>query len=680
MATQDIKVVLSATDKTRAAFDSAKRNMAGLSASAGNLTRTLGLALPALTGAGFVAMAKGAIDAADSLKDMSERTLVSVKDIASLKLVAEQSGTELESVAKGIQKITLSVGQAQSGNKEMAESLKRLGVTSGDARERLFQIADAYAASSDKAKITADIQKVLSKSYAELVPLFSQGGDELRKAAAASESFADAMARLAPDADKFNDQMAKFKENAAGAAAQMTSAVLPSLNEYLGALDRILEKGTLLEKLGFFTVGFIPAHILDEQATTAEELGNRIASYRVRIDELKASGKDASKEIAIFNGLLEKQIKILQTPPKSAANQPAPITVKPATTTKTDPLASFLKATDTARLKEYNTLTAELLRRMANANGDTTVYVQALDEINEKFKDVNGIQAMTDEQEFMAMVQEDGAKTAKEWADNLRELSNVDMDRLTTMLANTDFARLKQDQEDMILLAKAFSEGIKDADGNLRQLSESEYLDAVKNRLGLVAAETEKAKSFAEEFGLVFESAFTKGIEAAVQGTGNFSDVVKGLASDIVKLIAQMLILEPLLKSIKDSMSGAGSSSGSGFNFGSLFSDIGSGIASFFGFEQGGVMTPAGPLALKKYANGGIANTPQFALFGEGSMNEAYVPLPDGRRIPVAMQGGGRQIVNNITITAKDPTEVRLSRGAQMADITRALRHANRWS
>jgi hypothetical protein len=30
-----------------------------------------------------------------------------------------------------------------------------------------------------------------------------------------------------------------------------------------------------------------------------------------------------------------------------------------------------------------------------------------------------------------------------------------------------------------------------------------------------------------------------------------------------------------------------------------------------------------------------------MALFGEGSTPEAYVPLPDGRRIPVAMQGAG---------------------------------------
>ena len=58
-------------------------------------------------------------------------------------------------------------------------------------------------------------------------------------------------------------------------------------------------------------------------------------------------------------------------------------------------------------------------------------------------------------------------------------------------------------------------------------------------------------------------------------------------------------------------------------------------------FANGGVMTAQGAVPLRKYASGGIATSPQLALYGEGSRPEAYVPLPDGRTIPVTMQGGG---------------------------------------
>lgn len=63
--------------------------------------------------------------------------------------------------------------------------------------------------------------------------------------------------------------------------------------------------------------------------------------------------------------------------------------------------------------------------------------------------------------------------------------------------------------------------------------------------------------------------------------------------------------------------------------------------ATGFFFADGGIMSSSGSLPLKTYAKGGIATSPQMAIFGEGSMNEAYVPLPDGRTIPVTLSGGG---------------------------------------
>jgi hypothetical protein len=66
---------------------------------------------------------------------------------------------------------------------------------------------------------------------------------------------------------------------------------------------------------------------------------------------------------------------------------------------------------------------------------------------------------------------------------------------------------------------------------------------------------------------------------------------------------------------------------------------IGGAIKDWLPFAEGGIMTPMGAMPLRRYDGGGIADSPQLAMFGEGSMNEAYVPLPDGRRIPVQMSG-----------------------------------------
>lgn len=83
-------------------------------------------------------------------------------------------------------------------------------------------------------------------------------------------------------------------------------------------------------------------------------------------------------------------------------------------------------------------------------------------------------------------------------------------------------------------------------------------------------------------------------------------------------------------------------------------------------FANGGIMTEFGSVPLRAYARGGIANSPQMAMFGEGSRPEAYVPLPDGRSIPVTMQGGGGVTVNVINPASK-PT-VR-DRGNGVVDV-----------
>lgn len=46
-------------------------------------------------------------------------------------------------------------------------------------------------------------------------------------------------------------------------------------------------------------------------------------------------------------------------------------------------------------------------------------------------------------------------------------------------------------------------------------------------------------------------------------------------------------------------------------------------------------------LPVRSYAKGGVARSPQVAIYGEGNRNEAFVPLPDNRSIPVTFTGGG---------------------------------------
>jgi tape measure domain-containing protein len=125
------------------------------------------------------------------------------------------------------------------------------------------------------------------------------------------------------------------------------------------------------------------------------------------------------------------------------------------------------------------------------------------------------------------------------------------------------------------------------------------------------------------------------------------------------------------LMSVGSSIAGAFNGTGAnGFQLGSIAeksSSLGATAAGYgsqyLKFANGGIMTEFGEMALRKYAKGGIADRPQMAIYGEGDMNEAFVPLPDGRSIPVTMKGNAGGQMNNMPVNIsivvnKDGTEV----------------------
>ena len=126
----------------------------------------------------------------------------------------------------------------------------------------------------------------------------------------------------------------------------------------------------------------------------------------------------------------------------------------------------------------------------------------------------------------------------------------------------------------------------------------------------------------------------------------------------MMRAAIQMAIIRPLLMGL-----------GAGFADGGVMT--GYGPRSLPSYAKGGVMSSFGDIPLKTYATGGVANSPQMAIFGEGRMPEAYVPLPDGRRIPVKMEGGGGSsnavsMVNNINVNM--PQNATREQGEQFGD------------
>jgi tape measure domain-containing protein len=125
---------------------------------------------------------------------------------------------------------------------------------------------------------------------------------------------------------------------------------------------------------------------------------------------------------------------------------------------------------------------------------------------------------------------------------------------------------------------------------------------------------------------------------------GSVTGVIGAAASSIMGIVAGV------------SQMGSGGTSGVLGGIGSIFMGLGGALGGIGGMFGGGLSSAfsggassaigtgasgwstafATPL---RFANGGMVTGPTLGLVGEGKYNEAIVPLPDGRSIPVQMKG-----------------------------------------
>lgn len=201
---------------------SAGRDIDGLSGTVMKLTSRFTALGAVLALGGLTTMARQSIDAADSLNDLADRTQTSVKALASFELIATKSDTSLEALGKGLNKLSIFMA-------ENAAEAKKLGITARDPVQAFIQFADALGRAATPQDRAAIANRVLGKSFQELLPLLQRGAADLREAAAASEEYANKLEKLAPRAGEFNDRLDEMRLRWDALKVSMGSAFLDML-------------------------------------------------------------------------------------------------------------------------------------------------------------------------------------------------------------------------------------------------------------------------------------------------------------------------------------------------------------------------------------------------------------------------------------------------------------------
>lgn len=241
---------------------------------------------------------------------------------------------------------------------------------------------------------------------------------------------------------------------------------------------------------------------------------------------------------------------------------------------------------------------------------------------------------------------------------------------LARLVSNTASAKAKKTDADLATLDRALASG---------KIDKNQYEEAIAGIKDSVSELDEFTKQAARNMQTAFADflfdPFSDGVQSMAQ---KFGTAIQRMVADAASAQLMNILFGEMGKTGKISgLVGTGIdwltksfSGGSSLGGGGIYS-----------WADGGIMTSDGPVPLRKYARGGIATSPQMAMFGEGSMPEAYVPLPDGRRIPVQMAGGG-QPVNQVMnfYGPAEPAQVKRAAAAGARQVVGLSNGARRYS
>ena len=251
------------------------------------------------------------------------------------------------------------------------------------------------------------------------------------------------------------------------------------------------------------------------------------------------------------------------------------------------------------------------------------------------------IVGITDERERQAVLAKAAAEIDAVQSQTAGELNKLEADRskaiedvvgsldmeLLRIQANTDAQ--KQALQFLEIENQLKAQGITLTDGDAeairRKIAEIQKLTKEQEAIN---AKLQMEKDLFDGMANTVAGAFSSAFDAAVSGTENLGEALKGLGADLLATIGKMLIMY----AIAQGLGALGGTDGKGvFSF----------LAKGFGFKgaKDGAYWPGG---FEAFADGGVVTSPTMGLIGEGGEPEYVIPASKMRTAMSRYAGGAR--------------------------------------
>lgn len=216
--------------------------------------------------------------------------------------------------------------------------------------------------------------------------------------------------------------------------------------------------------------------------------------------------------------------------------------------------------------------------------------------------------------------------------------------RMKELIKIETMGQAEQASKQKILELEKMGVGLKDE----AKIANDFLISSEKQRLKVLEMQTdeyEKSTTMAFKLQQTFANGLTKMFQDIATGAASAKDAFKSLATLVLQELVKIAAQKAAMAAIN---------------------------AMGFGFADGGIIPMAMGGYTKGYRSGGVVNQPTF-LVGEGRYNEAVVPLPDGRSIPVEMRGGSSNVVVNVNVNGQGGASVSGNGGANMESMGKAI-------
>jgi hypothetical protein len=296
------------TAELESGLNNAKKSIGDFDKGAQEFNKTLKqLALVGAAAAAAVGvMVRQAINAADEMGKAAQRIGVTTQELSKLQYAAKLAGVSSGELQSAMARLTKGMSDAQQGTGEAQKGFQALGIQVSNSdgslkssSQIMGDVADRFANMRDGAEKTALAISIFGRAGANMIPLLNGGRKAIEEAGDELERMGGVVTpEAAKQAEIFNDNLTRMSEAAKGAANQLATALLPTLNKILTTILAInevkAEKGFWRTLLGLTELGkIITGHEIER--SIVEKMRSIVKAQN---EAIEASGRPDTRAAA----------------------------------------------------------------------------------------------------------------------------------------------------------------------------------------------------------------------------------------------------------------------------------------------------------------------------------------------------------------------------------------------